>query len=109
MGSSASRLLQILQPLDMITNTREQHLTFLWCRSPYPFEVAISEPDVGVHSLVVYVKMQERPRPKMEIRRIAPHIDQAIYSPKRIEQLLVRHADTITGRRVAARRELGAW
>ena len=87
----------------MITHTREQLLTFPWRRSPDRFKVATSEPDVGVHAFVVHVKMQERPRPKMEIRRVAPNIDQAIHSPKRIEQLVVCHADAITGRRAAAR------
>ncbi|HMJ51372.1 MAG TPA: hypothetical protein VK540_04830 [Polyangiaceae bacterium] len=92
----------------MITHAREQLFTFPWCRSPDRFKVAVSEPDVGVHPLVVEVKVQERPRSKMEIRRIATHIDQAIDGPKRVDQLLVRHADAILGRRVGAGRKSGA-
>ena len=88
----------------MITHTCEQLLTFLWRRSPHRLKVAISEPDVGVHVFVVHVKVQERPRPKMEIRRFAPNIDQAVHSPKRVEQMVVCHADAISGRRAAARR-----
>jgi hypothetical protein len=41
--------------LDVITDAREQFLSFLWRRNPNRFEIAASEPDVGVHALFVPV------------------------------------------------------
>jgi hypothetical protein len=44
----------------------------------------------------------------MEIRRVATHVDQAVDGPKRVDQLLVCHADAIPRRRVGAGRKSGA-
>jgi hypothetical protein len=79
----------------------QQLLPLLRRGSRNGLEVAPSETDVRKDSCVANVKVQERPRPEVEVRRIPSDVPESLDLAKSGDKIRKAHAITVNGRVLA--------
>ncbi len=95
---ATARLAGTLDSGDVLVHPFQQLAPLLRRGSRNGLEVAPSETDVRKDSCVANVKVQERPRPEVEVRRIPSDVPESVDLAKSVDKIRKAHAITVNAR-----------